>query len=125
MSNTLNTPVEALEYSFPLRVVEYSLRHGSGGQGKHRGGDGLVRRIQFLSPVSATIMSERRVLPPYGLNGGLPGAKGRNSLERNGQLLELKGKTSLDLQLGDILSVETPGGGGWGRGNHAPQEGLP
>jgi N-methylhydantoinase B len=122
MSNTLNTPVEALEYSFPLRVVEYSLRHGSGGRGKHQGGEGLVRRIQFLSPVTATIVSERRVLPPYGLNGGSPGANGRNSLERDGQIIELRGKTTLELKSGDLLSIETPGGGGWGCANPGERE---
>jgi N-methylhydantoinase B len=114
MSNTRNTPVEALEYNFPLRIREYSLRHGSGGAGKYRGGDGLVRTIEFLTPVTATIMSERRERPAYGLNGGQPGQPGRNSLIRNGQTNQLPGKITLDLKTGDILRVETPGGGGWG-----------
>jgi N-methylhydantoinase B len=114
MSNTRNTPVEALEYNFPLRIKEYSFRHGSGGEGQHRGGDGLVRTIHFLSPVTATIMSERRERPSYGLNGGEPGQPGRNSLIRNGQTSRLPGKITLDLQAGDVLRVETPGGGGWG-----------
>jgi N-methylhydantoinase B len=114
MSNTRNTPVEALEYNFPLRIREYSLRHGSGGAGKYRGGDGLVRTIEFLTPVTATIMSERRERPAYGLNGGQPGQPGRNSLIHNGQTSQLPGKITLDLQAGDILRVETPGGGGWG-----------
>jgi N-methylhydantoinase B/oxoprolinase/acetone carboxylase alpha subunit len=114
MSNTRNTPVEALEYAFPLRVVEYSLRHGSGGNGRYRGGDGLVRAIQFLSPVTVTLMSERRERPPYGLQGGEAGAAGRNSLIRNGEIIPLPGKITLELEAEDTLRIETPGGGGWG-----------
>lgn len=114
MSNTLNTPVEALEYSFPLRVLAYSLRHGSGGAGQHRGGAGLVRSIQFLTPVTATITSERRERGAYGLQGGQPGQPGRNSLIHNGQEQTLPGKVTVDLETNDILRVETPGGGGWG-----------
>lgn len=114
MSNTLNTPVEALEYSFPLRVNKYSLRHGSGGEGQHRGGDGLIRSIQFLSPVTVTLTSERRQRPPYGLNGGQPGKTGYNSLMREQEASHLPGKFSLDLEAGDVLYIETPGGGGWG-----------
>lgn len=116
MSNTRNTPVEALEYSFPLRVLAYRLRQGSGGAGKHRGGDGLVRTIEFLSPVTATIMSERRERPSYGLQGGQPGATGRNALISSGQETPLPGKVTVDLVPGDILRIETPGGGGWGAG---------
>lgn len=118
MSNTLNTPVEALEYSYPLRVERYQLREGSGGNGRYRGGDGLVRAVRFLSPVTATLTSERRVLPPYGLQGGEPGQPGQNSLIRDGQETKLGGKTSLALQADDILRLETPGGGGWGRRPH-------
>lgn len=114
MSNTLNTPVEALEYAYPLRVTQYSLRTGSGGPGQHPGGDGLVRAIQFLQPVTATITSERRAQPPYGLQGARPGQCGRNTLIRQGEEQELPGKTTLDLQAGDILRIATPGGGGWG-----------
>jgi N-methylhydantoinase B len=114
LSNTLNTPVEALEYSFPLRVTQYSQRQGSGGKGKFNGGNGLVRSIQFLCPVTATIMSERRQRPPFGLNSGKPGATGRNSLERQGKRVTLPGKVTLDLEVNDILCIETPGGGGWG-----------
>jgi N-methylhydantoinase B len=114
MSNTRNTPVEALEYAFPLRVVEYSLRHGSGGDGRHRGGDGLVRAIQFLTPVTVTLMSERRERPPYGLQGGEAGGSGQNSLVRDGDIITLPGKVTLELAAADILRVETPGGGGWG-----------
>jgi N-methylhydantoinase B len=113
MSNTRNTPVEALEHSFPLRVTEYSLRQSSGGRGTHRGGEGLVRSIQFLAPVTVTITSERRERPPYGLQGGEPGKVGRNMLIRNGEEIPLPGKVTADLRPGDILRIETPGGGGW------------
>ncbi len=116
MSNTLNTPVEALEYTFPLRVVAYSLRHGSGGHGRYRGGDGLTRAVQFLAPVTATITSERRIRPPYGLQGGQNGSVGQNVLIRGEEKRPLPGKISLQLQSGDILEIHTPGGGGWGRG---------
>lgn len=114
MSNTRNTPVEALEHTFPLRVVQYGLRHGSGGSGQHQGGDGLVRSLQFLSPVTATITSERRKRPSYGLQGGQDGENGRNILIRNNQATQLPSKITLELQSGDILQIETPGGGGWG-----------
>jgi N-methylhydantoinase B len=115
MSNTRNTPVEALEYSFPLRIMEYSLRSGSGGRGQHHGGAGLVRSIQFLAPVTITLTSERHERPPYGLAGGEPGAVGRNTLIRDGQSIELSGKVTAELRPGDVLHIETPGGGGWGR----------
>ncbi|MCB8966633.1 MAG: hydantoinase B/oxoprolinase family protein [Ardenticatenaceae bacterium] len=115
MSNTLNTPVEALEYSFPLRVQAYSLRHGSGGAGEYQGGDGLVRSIQFLTPVTTTLTSERRTQGPYGLQGGQPGQPGLNSLIRDGQAQTLPGKVTIDLETDDILRIETPGGGGWGK----------
>ncbi|HSM58233.1 MAG TPA: hydantoinase B/oxoprolinase family protein, partial [Candidatus Sulfomarinibacteraceae bacterium] len=114
MSNTRNTPVEALEYSFPLRVERYSLRHGSGGRGKHCGGDGLVRQIRFLTPVTVTLTSERRKRAPYGLMGGEPGAPGRNRVLREGQEQRLPGKIAVPLDEAQLLSVETPGGGGWG-----------
>ncbi|HEX6386824.1 MAG TPA: hydantoinase B/oxoprolinase family protein, partial [Anaerolineae bacterium] len=114
MSNTLNTPVEALEYAFPLRVEEYSLRHGSGGDGRHKGGDGLVRSIRFLCPVTVTVTSERRVRPPYGLNGGQPGQTGKNSLIHAGKPMPLPSKFTRRLEANDVLRVETPGGGGWG-----------
>ncbi len=115
MSNTRNTPIEALEYSFPLRIIEYGLRWGSGGEGYNQGGDGLVRTIEFLSPVTVTLVSERRVFQPYGLNGGQPGKSGRNILIRQGQIEQVPGKTTVLLQPGDQLRLETPGGGGWGQ----------
>jgi N-methylhydantoinase B len=118
MSNTLNTPVEALEYTFPIQVTEYRLRKGSGGEGKHRGGSGLVRGVKFLAPATATITSERRRFAPYGLQGAAPGTRGQNTLVRSDSEELLPGKVQLDLQEGDILRIATPGGGGWGS---APQ----
>jgi N-methylhydantoinase B len=114
MTNTLNTPVEALEYAYPLRVRRYGLRHDSGGAGKHRGGDGLVRELQFLCPATVTILSERRKTAPYGLQGGAPGASGRNVLFRDKEEQNLPGKAELQVEAGDVLSLRTPGGGGWG-----------
>jgi N-methylhydantoinase B/oxoprolinase/acetone carboxylase alpha subunit len=114
MSNTLNTPVEALEYSFPIRVEQYALRQDSGGRGRHQGGDGLVRAIRFLAPASVTITSERRRQGPYGLAGGEPGAPGRNILLSGGQVIDLPGKTVVNIAIDDVVQIETPGGGGWG-----------
>ena len=117
MSNTRNTPVEALEIAYPIRVEDYSLRHGSGGQGRHTGGDGLVRAIRFLAAATATLTGERRRRAPYGLAGGQPGTPGHNTLIRDGTTSDLPGKTTLALQPGDVIRVETPGGGGWGEVN--------
>ncbi|MBI5837151.1 MAG: hydantoinase B/oxoprolinase family protein [Candidatus Eisenbacteria bacterium] len=115
MTNTRNTPVEALEHAYPLRVREYSLRRGSGGAGRHRGGEGLVREIEVLVACRVALVSERRVHGPYGLRGGGPGAVGRNWLVRGGRAHPLPGKAELELLPGDVLRVESPGGGGWGR----------
>lgn len=115
MSNTRNTPVEALESSFPLRVEEYSLRDGSGGRGQHQGGEGLVRRVRFLVPVDVTITSERRVHAPYGLHGGESGGPGRNTIIHNNRRTTMRGKVALRLAAGDVILIETPGGGGWGQ----------
>lgn len=115
MTNTLNTPVEALEHEYPLRVEEYSIRAGSGGDGQHRGGDGLVRRINAGAPLEATLLTERRRHPPYGLQGGIPGASGSNVLIRcDGSRELLPGKVKLTLATGEQLEISTPGGGGWG-----------
>jgi len=115
MSNTRNTPIEALELAYPCRVREYGIRRGSGGAGKFRGGDGLVREVEFLAPVTVTVLSDRRRFPPYGAAGGAPGEKGRNILRRaSGEEIELPGKFTLRLGPGDILRIETPGGGGYG-----------
>ena len=108
MSNTLNTPVEALETEFPLRVRELSVRRGSGGEGRHRGGDGIVREIEALAPMRFTLITERRRHPPRGRDGGDDGAPGRNLL--NGE--PLPSKAEGDLRPGDMLRIETPGGGG-------------
>lgn len=115
MTNTLNTPVEALEYQFPLRVVRYGLRAGSGGTGTQRGGAGLVREVEFLAPVRISLLTERRTTPPYGLHGGASGLKGRNTLIRaDGSEHALPGKVTLYVEAGDRLRIETPGGGGYG-----------
>jgi N-methylhydantoinase B len=111
MSNTLSTPTEALELAYPLRIRRHALRLGSGGHGAHRGGDGVIREIEVLEPCSFSVVSERRRHPPRGVDGGDPGQPGRNLL--NGE--ELPGKVSGDLARGDVLTVETPGGGGHGR----------
>jgi N-methylhydantoinase B len=115
MTNTLNTPIEALEYTYPLRVLRYAVRSGSGGNGKYRGGDGICREIQVLEDAQATLLSERRNLAPYGLAGGGPGQTGENVLVRKGQETLLPSKGSFELLSGDILRINTPGGGGWGR----------
>ncbi len=110
MSNTLNTPIEALELEFPMRMIEYSLRPGSGGDGAHRGGDGVVREIEALAPLRYSLITERRRHRPPGADGGAPGAAGRNLLD--GQALEPK--SIGDLEAGQRLRIETPGGGGFG-----------
>ncbi len=115
MTNTLNTPVEALEMAYPFRVRRYGLRRGSGGEGAHRGGDGIVREYEFLAPVTVTMISERRAVAPWGLAGGETGAPGRNLLlSRNGEEIALPSKFTRRLEPGDRLRIETPGGGGWG-----------
>jgi N-methylhydantoinase B len=110
MSNTLNTPVEALELSYPLRVERYSLRLGSGGAGRHRGGDGVIRELRVLEDCRLSLLSERRSRGPAGAAGGGPGAAGRTLL--NGE--ELAAKATWQLRAGDVLRVESPGGGGFG-----------
>ena len=119
MTNTMNTPVEALEFAFPLRLKRYALRRGSGGAGQQRGGDGLIRDVEFLSPARVTVLSERRRLAPPGYHGGHHGAPGENILLRSGyEEIRLAGKETLDVAPGDILSIRTPGGGGWGHPNN-------
>ena len=114
MTNTLNTPVEALEYSLPLRVLKYELRDGSGGAGKHRGGDGIRREYELLAPATVTINSERRLRAPYGLGGGAAGKCGANTVVLGGRAQVVSGKYSGALDAGDRVLIETPGGGGWG-----------
>jgi N-methylhydantoinase B len=110
MSNTLNTPVEALELEFPLRVVQYAIRRGSGGEGAHRGGDGVIRELEALAPLSYSLITERRRHAPPGAAGGLPGAPGRNLLDGE----QLAAKAIGHLRPGQRLRIETPGGGGYG-----------
>ena len=113
MTNTMNTPVEALEHAYPLRVVRYSVRRNSGGEGTYRGGDGIVRELEFLSDAQVTILSERRRIPPYGLFGGKPGSVGRNILITEKETKILPSKFSLKVKKGWRLRIETPGGGGY------------
>ncbi|MDD4931990.1 MAG: hydantoinase B/oxoprolinase family protein [Methylacidiphilaceae bacterium] len=115
MTNSWNTPVEALEHALPIRVVTYRLRRGSGGVGKPRGGDGIIREIEFLAEMDVTLLSERRRFPPYGLQGGANGVRGENVLIDEGGEVSLPGKISFRGRRGQILSIRTPGGGGWGR----------
>lgn len=114
MTNTLNTPVEALEHSLPMRIRRCELRDGSGGPGRHCGGDGLIREYEFLTPVRITICSERRLQPPYGSGGGAPGQCGLNTIIRRGKAQVVGGKYTTELGVGDRVIIATPGGGGWG-----------
>ena len=115
MTNTLNTPVEALEHAYPFRIEAYRVRAGSGGDGRHRGGDGVTRVYRFDRPARVTLLTERRVHPPYGLADGEPGAVGVNRLiPADGPPRDLPGKCEIDVQPGDQLELHTPGGGGWG-----------
>jgi N-methylhydantoinase B len=116
MTNSLNTPVEALEHAYPVRVSRYSLRPDSGGKGKWRGGDGVIREVRFLTKAQITVLSERRKLPPYGLCGGNDGSTGRNIVVRkNGAVEELPSKFTTWVEAGEVISIQTPGGGGWGK----------
>lgn len=117
MTNTKNTPIEALERAFPMRVLRYRLREGSGGDGQHRGGDGIERDVELLEDATVSLITERRVSQPWGLAGGERGAAGENWLlpgadeSRAERLLD---KCTLRLKAGDVLRMLTPGGGGWG-----------
>jgi N-methylhydantoinase B len=122
MSNTLNTPVEALEQEFPLRVREYSVRRGSGGRGSFRGGDGVVRELEALADMDFSLLTERRRHAPPGAAGGGPGARGRNLLLGRGEALELPGKAVGRLRVGEWLRIETPGGGGRGVPKSRPEQ---
>jgi N-methylhydantoinase B/oxoprolinase/acetone carboxylase alpha subunit len=115
MTNTRNTPIEALEHVLPLRLLRYRLRTGSGGRGRRSGGDGIVREFEFLAPGRVNILSERRRFAPYGLEGGEPGRPGRNTLLQGVKRIDLGSKASVSVRPGDRLVVETPGGGGYGR----------
>ena len=116
MTNSLNTPVEAMEHELPVRVERYAVRRGSGGAGRNPGGDGLVRALRFLADTEVTVISERRTGKPYGLAGGSPGTPGRNLLHgADGQQKILPGKFHRRFKAGETLIIETPGGGGWGK----------
>ena len=111
----MNTPVEALEIAYPFRVIEYAVRRGSGGSGRHRGGDGIRRTWEFLAPATVSLLTERRRRAPWGLAGGGPGEPGRNLLRRaTGEEVDLPSKGETKVEAGDRLTLETPGGGGWG-----------
>jgi 5-oxoprolinase (ATP-hydrolysing) len=116
MTNTRITDPEILEVRYPVRLLEFGLRPGTGGAGRHRGGDGVIRRILFLRPVVVSLLTERRVFAPFGLEGGAAGAMGRNSVLRDGEPHSevVEGRVEVALAAGDELSIETPGGGGFG-----------
>ncbi len=115
MTNSLNTPAEALEYAYPLRVTQYSLRRNSGGAGKFRGGDGIVREVELLANSQVTLLADRRSRGPYGLNGGVDGAAGKTEIVHSDGTREvLPGKTSVRMKKGERIRIESPGGGGWG-----------
>jgi N-methylhydantoinase B len=117
MTNSLNTPAEALEYAYPVRLRRYSLRSDSGGEGLHRGGDGIVREIEVLTEAQVTLLADRRSRGPYGLAGGTDGAAGRTTIiQRDGSEQVLPSKTSVRLRSKERVRIESPGGGGWG--NH-------
>ena len=122
MTNTLNTPIEALEYAYPLRVLCYEIRQGSGGTGKYCGGNGVRRDIQVLTDSQVSLISERRKLQPYGLGGGKPGLPGQNRIIRAGIEEPIPSKGTFSLQAGDIISIRTPGGGGFGLGSSGKED---
>jgi len=116
MTNSLNTPAEALEYAYQLRVRRYSLRPGSGGEGKFRGGDGIVREIEVLTDCEVTLLADRRSRGPWGLAGGADGTPGKTSItRRDGSVEPMPAKFSTRLRSGERITIETPGGGGWGK----------
>ncbi len=122
MTNSLNTPAEALEYAYPLRVREYRIRKGSGGEGKHRGGDGIIREIETLVPARMSLLADRREHAPYGLDEGAEGSPGLNSIIHEGRSREIASKGSWQLEAGDRVRIETPGGGGHGKSGGRRQE---
>jgi N-methylhydantoinase B len=120
MTNTMNTPIEALEAYYPLRVSRYAVRRGSGGRGRHRGGDGVVRELEFLTQAQVTLLAERREVRPYGLAGGEPGAAGRDWVVRGKRTRRIAAKATFTVAPGDRLRMATPGGGGFGRPRRRP-----
>ncbi|HEX9709185.1 MAG TPA: hydantoinase B/oxoprolinase family protein, partial [Candidatus Thermoplasmatota archaeon] len=122
MSNSLNTPVEALEHAYPFRVTAYTIRRRSGGAGLHRGGDGLRRDLMILTPARVALLSERRAVGPTGARGGGDGTPGENVLIRGGVEEPLPAKATFSVQAGDIVSIRSPGGGGWGDAAQVPAD---
>ena len=114
MSNSLNTPIEALEHAYPFRITAYGIRRESGGSGLHRGGDGLRRDLQVLGPARVALLCERRTVGPSGMQGGADGATGENVLIRDGVEQHLDGKATFSVEANDVISIRSPGGGGWG-----------
>jgi 5-oxoprolinase (ATP-hydrolysing) len=115
MTNTRITDPEVVEHRYPVRVERFGIRRGSGGAGRWRGGDGAVRELSFLEPVSLSVLTQHRVERPYGMEGGEPGAPGRQTVIRaSGEVVELRPVDGIDVEPGDRLVLETPGGGGWG-----------
>jgi 5-oxoprolinase (ATP-hydrolysing) len=115
MTNTRLTDPEVLEWRFPVRLERFAIRRGSGGRGRHPGGDGVIREIRFLEPMTATILSNHRRVPPFGLAGGEPGRCGRNRVHRtDGGWLDVGATAAVDMAPGDLFHIETPGGGGFG-----------
>mmetsp|Transcript_13340 Transcript_13340/g.28722 ORF Transcript_13340/g.28722 Transcript_13340/m.28722 type:complete len:173 (+) Transcript_13340:91-609(+) len=117
MTNTRITDVEIMERRFPVLIRQFGCRPHSGGAGQYRGGDGAIRELEWLKPMTVNMLSERRAHPPYGLSGGLPGKRGLNLLFRKGKDVgvNLGGKCAVEVDTGDVLRVLTPGGGGWGQ----------
>jgi len=116
MTNSRLTDPEILEWRFPVQLEDFSIRKGSGGEGAHRGGDGTIRKLKFLEPMTAAILSGHRRIPPYGANGGNAGKCGRNTVQReNGETQELGGADKTEMQTGDVIIIKTPGGGGYGK----------
>jgi N-methylhydantoinase B/oxoprolinase/acetone carboxylase alpha subunit len=115
MTNTLNTPIEALERELPVMIDSYYVRKKSGGRGKYKGGDGIVRRYRFLTDTTVSLITERRKSAPYGVKGGENGKKGKNTLIRRGKTITIQPKATFTARKGDVLEIQTPGGGGWGK----------
>jgi N-methylhydantoinase B len=115
MTNTLNTPIEALERELPVMIDSYSVRKRSGGRGRFKGGDGIVRKYRFLTDATVSLITERRKSAPYGIQGGERGKKGRNILLRKGKASVIPSKATFTVKRGDVLEIRTPGGGGWGK----------
>ena len=114
MTNSLNTPVEALEYAYPLRIHRYQIRRGSGGPGRQRGGDGIVREVEALVPARVSLLADRRAHAPYGLHGGSEGQRGKDAIIRGKRIQPIASKGTWELEAGDRVRIETPGGGGFG-----------